>query len=173
MKRIFIVLTYTGTIPAKVIRFWTKKKYSHVSISLDESLTRMYSFARLGEYNIFNAGFLHEYINKGIFKKFKNTDALIGYLEVSNRQYKKIENEIVEMEKERDKYKFNIKGFLAVAFKKRIIRKNYFYCAEFVRYVLDEAYIDTELPEIIIPTDFQKMKNLNFIYKGKLRDYVA
>lgn len=77
------------------------------------------------------------------------------------------------MEQEREKYRFNIKGFLAVIFKKRIIRKNYFYCAEFVRYVLDEAYIDTELPEIIIPTDFQKMKNLNFIYKGKLRDYVA
>lgn len=77
MKRIFIILTYTGTFPAKVIKFWTRKPYSHVSISLDESLTRMYSFARLGEYNIFNAGFLHEYINKGIFKKFKNTDALI------------------------------------------------------------------------------------------------
>lgn len=77
MKRIFIVLTYTGTFPAKVIKLWTRKPYSHVSISLDESLTRMYSFARLGQYNIFNAGFLHEYINKGIFKKFKNTDALI------------------------------------------------------------------------------------------------
>lgn len=77
MKKIFIVLTYTGTLPAKVVKFWTRKPYSHVSISLDESLTRMYSFARLGQYNIFNAGFLHEYINKGIFKKFKNTDALI------------------------------------------------------------------------------------------------
>lgn len=77
------------------------------------------------------------------------------------------------MEKEREKYRFNIIGFLAVAIKKRIIRKNYFYCAEFVRYILNEAYIDTELPEIIIPTDFQKLKNLNYIYKGKLRDYVA
>lgn len=173
MKRIFIVLTYTGTFPAKVVKFWTRKPYSHVSISLDESLTRMYSFARLGQYNIFNAGFLHEYINKGIFKKFKNTDALIGYLEVSNRQYKKIEKEIEEMEQDRDKYRFNILGFLAVTIKKRRRRKNYFYCAEFVRYILNEAYIDTELPEIIIPTDFQKMKNLNFIYKGKLKDYVA
>lgn len=77
------------------------------------------------------------------------------------------------MEQEREKYRFNILGFLAVTIKKRRKRKNYFYCAEFVRYILDEAYIDTELPEIIIPTDFQKMKNLNFIYKGKLRDYVA
>lgn len=71
------------------------------------------------------------------------------------------------MEKESEKYKFNIKGFLAVAFKKRIIRKNYFYCAEFVRYVLNEAYIDTELPEIIIPTDFQRLKGLNVTYKPR------
>lgn len=173
MKKIFIVLTYTGTFPAKIVKFWTRKSYSHVSISLDENLTRMYSFARLGQYNIFHAGFLHEYINKGIYKRFENTEALIGYLEVSNRQYKRIEKDIEEMEKDREKYKFNIMGFLAVTIKKKRKRKNYFYCAEFVRYLLDEAYINTELPEIIIPTDFQKMKDLKFIYKGKLKDYAA
>lgn len=172
MKKVFIVMTYTGTFPAKVIKFWTRKAYSHVSISLDESLSRMYSFARLGQYNIFNAGFLHEYINKGIFKKFKNTEALIGYIEVSNKQYKKIENDIYAMERESEKYKFNIMGFLAVAIKKRRIRKNYFYCAEFVRYVLNDANVENELPEIIIPTDFQKLRGLNITYKGKLKDYV-
>jgi len=29
---------------------------------------------------------------------------------------------------------------------------------------LDEAYIYTELPEIIIPTDFQRLKGLNVTY---------
>ena len=173
MKRVYIILTYTGTIPAKLIKFWTRKKWSHVSISLDEQLTKMYSFARLGNYNMFNAGFLHEYKNKGVFKRFKNTDALIGYIEITNRQYKRIEQDILNIEKEKEKYHFNIKGFLGVTIKKRIIRKNYFYCAEFVRYILEQAYIKTDLPDIITPSDFQKLKNLNIIYQGKLHDYVA
>ena len=173
MKKIFIVLTYTGTFPAKIVKFWTRKAYSHVSISLDENLTKMYSFARLGQYNIFNAGFLHENIHKGIYKRFQNTEALIGYIEVSNRQYKRIEKDIQKMEQEKDKYRFNIIGFLAVTIRRKRQRKNYFYCAEFVKYLLNEAYINNELPDIIIPTDFQKLKDLKYVYKGKLKDYAV
>ena len=90
MKNIYIILTRTGTILSGIIRGFTKDEYTHVSISLDRDLNKMYSFGRLNPYNPFIGGFVHEYIDKGTFKRFKNTKALILEIEVTNDQYKKI-----------------------------------------------------------------------------------
>ena len=56
MKKIYIVLTYTGTILSRLVKYYTKKEYSHVSISLDENLEEMYSFGRLNAYIPFIGG---------------------------------------------------------------------------------------------------------------------
>ena len=40
MKRIYFVLTYSGTILGKIIQFKTKRLYTHVSISLDENFDK-------------------------------------------------------------------------------------------------------------------------------------
>ena len=77
MKKVYIVLTHTGTTLSKIIKSYTKDEFSHVSISLDEKLNEMYSFGRLHPYNPFWAGFVHEAINKGTFKRFSNTKARI------------------------------------------------------------------------------------------------
>ena len=71
MKKIYIILTYTGTILSKIVKIYTRRENSHVSISLNEDLTKMYSFGRLNPYNPFSGGFVHEEIDKGTFKRFK------------------------------------------------------------------------------------------------------
>lgn len=171
MKGIYIILTYTGTIPSKVIRSFTKDEFSHVSIALDIDLTEMYSFARLRKYNFFIAGFLHEKINEGTFKRFRKTTAKIYYLEVTNEQYEKIKNKIEEIKENKEQYKFNILGLCAVSIHMRIKRERYFYCAEFVKYLLEEAGIKTNLPEIVKPEDFKEIKGLEEIYSGLLKNY--
>lgn len=60
MKKIYIVLTHTGTNLSKIIKNWTKDEFSHVSIALDEDLDEMYSFGRLHPYNPVWAGLVHE-----------------------------------------------------------------------------------------------------------------
>ena len=47
MKKIYIILTHTGTMLSKIIKKYTKDEFSHVSIALDKELNRMYSFGRL------------------------------------------------------------------------------------------------------------------------------
>ena len=47
MKKIYIVLTHTGTTLSKIIKTYTKDEFSHVSIALDNKLQEMYSFGRL------------------------------------------------------------------------------------------------------------------------------
>ena len=171
MKGIYIILTYTGTIPSKVIKSFTKDEFSHVSIALDVDLQEMYSFARLRKYNFFIAGFLHEKINEGTFKRFKKTTAKIYHLEITDEQYNKIKDKIEEINENKEQYKFNILGLCAVSIHMKIKRERYFYCAEFVKYLLEEAGIKTNLPEIVKPEDFKELEGLEEIYSGLLREY--
>ena len=62
-------------------------------------------------------------------------------------------------------------GLFAVSIKKKIYKKNYFYCAEFVKYVLESCEIASNLPEIIRPENFKNLENNTLIYEGKLRNY--
>lgn len=171
--RIYIILTYTGTFLSKIIKKFTKAEFSHVSISLDEELNKMYSFGRLNPYNPFIGGFVHEGINIGTFKRFKKTKAAVYSLNITIEQYKKIEEMINEFEKNKDSYKFNIIGLFAVGFHKKINKECSFYCAEFVKYILDNANIELGLPEIIKPEDFKYLESLKLIYKGKFRKYTT
>ena len=72
MKEIYIVLTHTGTTLSGVVKFYTRKKYTHVSIGLDSELNELYSFGRLNPYNPFKGGFVREDLNNGTFARFKN-----------------------------------------------------------------------------------------------------
>lgn len=171
MRKIYIVLTYTGTILSKIIKIYTKDEFAHVSISLDEELEQMYSFGRLNPYNPFWGGFIHEGINNGTFKRFKKTKAAIYSLQIEDEQYKKIQETIEKVRKSEKPYKFNSLGLFAVAFKMQISKKNSFYCAEFVKYVLENSRIKTNLPKIIRPENFKQLEGLKLEYKGKLRKY--
>ncbi len=171
MKGIYLILTYTGTVPSKVIRSFTKDEFSHVSISLDLELSEMYSFARLRKYNFFVAGFLHEKINEGTFKRFKKTKTKIYHMMVTEEQYEIIKETIEEFKQNKSEYKFNILGLCAVSIHTKIKRDHYFYCAEFVKYLLEKAKIKTNLPEIVKPEDFRRLDGIEEIYSGYLRDY--
>ena len=169
--KIYIVLTHTGTILSRIVKYYTRRDFSHVSISLDKGLTQMYSFGRLNPYNPFLGGFVHEYVNEGTFKRFKNTTTAIYSLEINEEQYEIIKNNIDKMEQEKEKYKFNIIGLFAVSIHKKIKKENSFYCAEFVEYLIEKIGDGINLPEIITPEDFKKLENIKLVYTGLLRDY--
>ena len=170
MKKIYIILTYTGTILSRIVKIYTRKEYSHVSISLDRDLNQMYSFGRLNPYNPFIGGFVHEGIDRGTFKRFKNTKTKIYSMEIDEEKYERLEEIIENIQQKKKLYKFNVIGLIAIALNVRIKREKCFYCAEFVKYVLEQSEV-VELPEIIKPDDFNKLNGLNEVYIGKLQDY--
>lgn len=171
MKKVYIVLTHTGTILSRIIRIFTGDEFSHSSISLDSDLKQMYSFGRLNPYNPFIGGFVHESISYGTFKRFKYTETNIYSLNVTDEQYKKIYETIYFIKKSKEKYKFNVSGLFAISINKKIKRNNYFYCAEFVKYILEINGVQTNLPELIKPEDFKKIENIQLVYRGKLKNY--
>lgn len=172
MKKIYLILTHTGTILSTIIKQYTKDEYSHVSIALDEELHKMYSFGRLNPYNPFWGGFVHEGIARGTFKRFKNTTTEIYSLKITDEQYEKLKKVIRYFNNNKEKYKFNTIGLACVRIRKKITLKNTFYCAEFVRHVLKSARIQVgTLPEIIKPEDFKDIDGIKLEYQGLLRKY--
>ena len=170
MKKIYIVLTYTGTILAKIVRMYTKREFSHVSIALDEDLKEMYSFGRINAYNPCWGGLVHEGLDKGTFKRFKKTKARVYSLTVKEEQYDKVVEVIRNIQNNKFEYDFNVLGLAAVLINYKVKREKSFYCAEFVKYVLEESKI-CSLPEIIKPEDFKNIKNLNVVYNGVFQEY--
>ncbi len=112
MKKIYILLMHTKTIPSKIVRFFTRYKYSHVVISLDKSCEVTYSFGRRRLNSILNGGF--NILNKEgeFFKKFNRTECKIYEVDVTEEQYKKVVDIIEDMIKEQDKYKYDFIGII-------------------------------------------------------------
>ena len=173
MKKIYIILTHTGTVLSTIIRYWTKDEFSHVSIALDADLEEMYSFGRLNPYNPFLGSFVHEHINKGTFKRFNKTKTEVYSLFVTDEQYEKAKKTIEYFNNNKQKYKFNIIGLACVSINKKVMRKNSFYCAEFVKHILKVMGVTevNQLPKIIRPENFKQLQGLRLEYEGLLKKY--
>lgn len=171
MKEVFIVLTHTGTTLSSIVKYYTKEKYSHVSIGLDSELKQLYSFGRINPYNPYKAGFIQEDLNKGTFARFRDTIGAVYSLKIEDEQYEAIKDTIEYMDKNKYKYKFNIIGLFLVSINKKYKRDNTFYCAEFVKYVLETSSSKELLPEIVKPMDFLRLHNIELVYEGLLQKY--
>ena len=119
--KIYIVLTQTYTSVARMIRLFTKDKYSHASLSLDKSCTEMYSFGR--KYNTLPLPgiFKQENIHQGLFVSNPNSLVAIYELEITAYQYKKILKKINEIKETNKGY--NIIGLVLAKFQIKLNRK--------------------------------------------------
>ena len=126
---------------------------------------------RLNPYIPFIGGFVHESVDHGTFKRFYKTKTKIYSLEVNEEQYEKMKNIIADINANKKDYRFNVRGMFLAVVNQKLKRERYFYCAEFVKYLLDESNLDVNLPEIVKPDDFNKIDNLQEIYTGILRKY--
>lgn len=168
MKKIYILLMHTNTIPSKLVKFFTRYEYSHVAMSLDKECYTTYSFGRRNLYNIFNGGLSIQKKDGAFFNKFNKTVCKIYELEVTEKQYLDVKNLLIDMEANIDSYKYDFLGMFSRFFKIPITFKHRFVCSYFVAYVLEKANIykfDKETC-FVIPKNFESIKGLREIYKG-------
>lgn len=171
--RLYIVVSQTGTVLSRLLKMITGAEYNHVSISLDENLRRMYSFGRINPYNPVWGGFVKESPDFGTFKRFRKTDAIVLYCDITKEQHEKIEKHLQAMWRKRRSYGYNFLGLLLAGLKVPLKLPNCFYCSEFARDLLLRFKIaeSKQLPRISKPIDFLKLKGSHIVYKGKLRKY--
>ena len=74
-------------------------------------------------------------------------------------------------QKNHEKYGFNLMGVVSAAGNYHLKRKDSYYCAEFVKYVLDHTSMKLNLPDAIKPNDFQKLEGTHEVFVGIMSEY--
>ena len=172
MKKIYILLSRTGTAPSKLIYLFTRKKYTHASIALEPSTDKFYSYARRRLHNFMVAGFIHEDTQSGVFNLFSEGSCELFSLEVSEESYEKIKELIQLHDDNYDKCTYKFSSFISMPL--HIKRKLDFKlaCSQFVAKMLYESGA-CELPKhpsLMHPTDFTHIDKIKSIYVGKIKD---
>ncbi len=172
-KKIYIVVSQTGTILSRIVKIVTRDKYNHVSISLKENVEELYSFGRKNPYNAFSGGFVKESPNWGTFRRFYKTTAVILEIPVTEELYDSLEEELTEMYENKENYRYNTIGLLIAYFGKMRIKKNTYYCSEFVQAILSKYGLGLKKSkkELVCPNDFVNVPGGHIVYTGNLQDY--
>lgn len=173
MEKVYILQTHTGTVISNIIRKVLNTPYSHVSISMDELLTEVYSFGRINANNPLIAGFINEYINSGLYKKKKNTICRVSCVEIDNNQYKDMKKILYQFKKEPRKYKYDFKALILLMFNVPRENETKYVCSQFVAYIFEKSgkKLFNKPSKLITPLDFYNLKEGSIIYEGYLRDY--
>lgn len=171
-RKVYIVLSQTGTILSRILKLYTRAPYNHCSIALCEDLEVMYSFGRLDPYNPFRGGFVQESTRFGTFKRFKNTRAMVIEAEVTPEAYEALREHIRTMLRTRTEYHYNYVGLLLAAIRIHRAKRNCYYCSEFVRAMAIEAGVEgaEAIPPIVKPMHLLRVPHRR-VFEGRLRDY--
>lgn len=170
-RKIYIVLTDTGTIFTRLIKLYTKSPYNHVSIAFDKQLKEIYSFGRKNPYNPFFAGFVQENIENHLFQR---AACQIYGLTVTENQYHKLVENIEQFKKNHKKYKYNLLGLLGIMFNKEIHREYAYFCSQFIATLFFRCGIPLtkKSPNLTTPDDIRKSIKLCLEYEGPLDVYL-
>ena len=172
--KLYIVLSQTGTIFARIIKLFTRAQFNHCSIGFSPDLRYMFSFARRYTYFPFWAGYVAEGLHKGTYKRFPNSNLMVLELAVDEEQYQAILQRCEEMYRNRQQYHYNILGLCYAAFKRPLPRRNHYYCSEFVREMLVQHHvIDSQFFQPMVePAHFMNLPGAKIIFCGILKDYL-
>lgn len=170
-RKIYLILTDTGTIFTKLIKMYTKKPYNHASLSFDPYFLEVYSFGRKRQRNPFIGGFVKESVYKGLLR---NASCAIYSCHVTEEQYVKMQEFILNIEIEKHRYRYNLLGVFALPFQKKINRSHAFFCSQFVSTVLSEGnVVDLQKPACFVtPHDLQYGNPFQLVFQGQMSDFI-
>lgn len=173
MRKIYIILSYSGSGFSRFLRLFNDDKFVHTSISLDRNLNRCYSFGRKILYFPLPGGFIMEDFRKNV-TYFKNSEFKIFELLVDDDRYislvKDIEDNYVSYI---NKYRYNIIGLYYIWRNKIKHRDYHFVCSSFCAKVLsDNGVFDFGKDySLVRPGDFLNLNYSGMVYEGKVIDY--
>lgn len=175
-KPIFIVNSYTHTPAGRIIKAYTKSKYTHSAISLDTSLERLYSFNADNNSNVFGGVSLESlssYINY-----YKDTLINVECIFVKESDYLIVKNTLDYMIKHQDNTTYGYMNYFNIIFgrvKEMGDNAMYMVCSQFVSYILSRADIKLmdKSANLTAPKDLVTTHNprVYLLYDGLGREY--
>jgi len=171
MKEINLVLTQTNTIISKTLKTLSKKPYNHISISLMDDCSTMYSFGRKIIWFPLIGGFVKEDVNAGVFKMHPETKCKIYKLVITDAEYDTILERLNKFLQDPNKFKYSILNLFLMYLNVPFNRENYYVCSSFVTYLLRGIVPLKKEISLVVPDDYNNLK-LETVYEGKLNNYV-
>ena len=170
MKKVYILLSRSGSFPSRLIHALTGKKYTHASISLEPNDDKFYSYGRRRLNNFLVGGLIRESLCDGIFKRFPKGDAALFSLEVSDGSYNKIKELITYYFENYKLCTYNFGAIIPMWLGKKQELKFKMTCSQFVATLLHESQACAlpKHPSIMQPVDFLSISELVPIYIGDI-----
>ena len=172
MKKIYILLSSTGTLPSRAVRLFTRREYAHVSIALVPSLDKFYSYARRKIHNPFNGGLIEEDTKSGIFGLYPDGKCRMLEIDVPDSVYADLSRILEFFLQNYDKCKYNFGALLPMALGIEQKLKFRMTCSQFVATLLEKSGACT-LPKhssLMRPCDFLEIPDAKNVFTGALRD---
>lgn len=168
---VYVLLTYTNSMMAKAIKKVTKQPYSHAGISLDSTLSQIFTYGRKTADDI--CKFTDENIFSGLLGE--NRDMIKYALYVTffeNRQIQVLQQHIENIKSDINQHKYSYKGLINFMFGKETHDEGMF-CSQFVASVIkagDPNRLKRDA-SLYSPTDLKQVKGMHFVTKGVLGNY--
>lgn len=171
-KYVYVVLSSTGTIVSRTVRFLFRDRYTHASISIEPDLSVMYSFSREYIYFPFYGRFRAEKTDQGFLAKRTSIPARVIALPVSDAQYEMVKHRIEHFTQNRLRYGYNYIGlFLNIIGIAYAPQKRYT-CSQFVSETLAKCNIasfDRDF-SLIRPIMLANLKG-DVVFEGNLKEF--
>lgn len=173
MKYIYVILSATPTKMGKIIRTLTRYELNHASISLNENLTEMYSFARYRAVNPLVGGFVREFPQRLSLGKNVEIYIKVYKIPVSNTKYNNIEAFINGIKNDKEENIYNSLDALGYLFGLRFNAYKAHTCSSFVVKSLCEGDILVKLhaSRNVLINEIEKLLNKHIYYSGCLSGY--
>ena len=170
---IYIILSMSGTKFSRLLRLFSHLEFTHVSLSLVNDLSTMYSFGRRRLRMPWIAGFVEEHPDMGVFGAY-NPDCEVLALQVSAENYNKIVEDIKFAKEHYNSFKYNYPALFFTYFNRPMNLKNKFTCTQYVAYLLNNSRsveFDKDV-SLVIPSDYYKLP-ASSVYKGKMHNFTS
>lgn len=165
MNYIYVVFLAPNTRMGKSIRYFTSNRYSHIAISLNRSITKMYSFARKKYRLPLSGGFIEEYP----IHYFSTSDDIplkISRVPVSSDIYTRLVSTIEDFKSRKDDMIYNsIDAVTASLLHKPTPIRDCFTCISFCCHLLGVRNIYTIL-------ELEALLQDTVIFEGYYMEYV-
>lgn len=173
MRNVYIILSQTGTLFSRLIALYTRDPYNHASFAFESSLPIMYSFGRRRRYNMLDCGFVQENFTSGMFSFFPNARCCVLEIPVTQAEYDAMQDVVNFFCQNYKQYRYNLLGVFSYIFGKGLVRKDYYFCSQFVSYLLNQASFWKCDPEFTRPIDFLSIPHRRVIFEGRVREFIA
>ena len=170
MKKIYILLAKTRTLPSRMIHFIKGVEFTHASLATEPRTDRFFSYARRKLNNTLVAGFVIEDIHKGVFSRYPNCNCRLYSLNVEDEAYENIEKQLTFFMENYEKATYNFSALFTMLFGKSAKRPLKHTCAQFVATLLENSNAAKlpKSPQSILPSDFINIENIELLYEGPL-----